>query len=402
MIWFLVTTGVVYAVLGSYTEAATLAVAVLPLIGMDAFLHRRVQASTEGLGRQLAQKARVVRDGKKVEIPAWELVPGDLVHVSISEPFPADGLIIAGENLQADESSLTGEAYPVAKRPLTTLPAPTPDFGDAIWIDGDHWGLAGTRLLTGEAEMRVVFTGGHTLYGEIVRAVTRTDRERSPLQSAIANLVTLLIVSAGVLCLILAAVRLRQGHGWIDAVVSAATLAVAALPEEFPVVFAVFLGVGVHRLARRKALVRRSVSVENIGRVTCVCADKTGTITEGRLRLEHRVPAEDTSEDDLLFWASLASRRETGDPMDTAIIDSWTQRPIRPRPQAVLAIYPYTEQRRRETSVVRTGGRIVAVSKGSPELLLAMSNLDSVQRARWSDRIDHLAAAGHKVLACLH
>jgi len=401
MIWFLIGTGVVYAGLGSYTEALTLLVAILPLVGMDAFLHRRTQASTEGLSRQLAQKACVIRDGVVAEIPAIDLVPGDLVEVSTGEPFPADGLIVGGENLQADESSLTGEAYPVAKRPLTELPAAIRDSDQAVWIEGDRWGFAGTRLLTGTLRLRVVFTGGQTLYGEIVHAAATGDRERTPLQHAIANLVTLLVVGAGVLCLILAGVRLRQGHDWLDALVSAATLAVAALPEEFPVVFTVFLGVGVYRLARRKALVRRAVSVENIGRITCVCSDKTGTITEGRLRLEHWVPAEDTAEDDLLCWAGLASRQETGDPMDSAILLRLADRPGVKNPEAVLAIYPYTEQRRRETAVVRLGGKIVAVSKGSPEVLLALSDLDAVQQTLWAAQVDRLAAEGHKILACL-
>lgn len=274
MIWFLVGTGLVYAVLGSYTEAVTLLIAILPLVGMDAFLHRRTQASTEGLSRQLAQTARVVRDGQATDVPAIDLVPGDLVRVAAGEPFPADGLIVGGENLQADESSLTGEAYPVAKCHLPGRPE-AGDSNSVVWIEGAHWGFAGTRLLTGLAELRVVFTGVETLYGQIVHAAVSGDRERTPLQAAIGNLVSLLAVGAGVLCLILAGVRLRQGHEWVDALVSAATLAVAALPEEFPVVFSVFLGVGVYRLARRKALVRRVVSVENIGRVTCVCSDKT-------------------------------------------------------------------------------------------------------------------------------
>ena len=90
MIWFLVGTGLVYAVLGSYTEAVTLLIAILPLVGMDAFLHRRTQASTEGLSRQLAQTARVVRDGQATDVPAIDLVPGDLVRVAAGEPFPAD------------------------------------------------------------------------------------------------------------------------------------------------------------------------------------------------------------------------------------------------------------------------------------------------------------------------
>ncbi len=402
MIWFLVGTGAIYTVLGSYIEAVTLLIAILPLIGMDAFLHRRTQASTAGLSRQLAQKARVVRDGRLFEIAAADLVPGDLARVSTGEPFPADGLILAGENLQVDQSSLTGEAYPMAKRPLIALPSPSAGSDDVLWIEDEHWGCAGTRLLTGDADMRVVFTGGQTRYGEIVHAALRGGRERTPLQAAVANLVTLLVVSAGVLCLILAAVRFQQGHGWIDALVSAATLAVAALPEEFPVVLTLFLGVGVYRLARQKVLVRRSVSVENIGRITCICSDKTGTITEGRLRLGHRVPADGTSEDDLLFWAFLASRPETGDPMDAAIIEQRNRNSARREPEAVLATYPYTEQRRRETAVVRSEGRIIAVSKGSPEAMLTMSNLDPARQALWSKRVECLAAEGHRVLACLY
>lgn len=401
MIWFLIGTGGVYAALGSYTEAATLLLAILPLVGMDAFLHRRTQASTEGLSRQLAQKARVIRDGVVVEMPAVELVPGDWVQVATGEPFPADGLIIGGENLQADESSLTGESLPAPKRPMARWPAAR-SSGQAVWIGGEHWGFAGTRLLTGEAKFRVVYTGAQTLYGEIVHAAAQGGRERTPLQNAIGHLVGLLVVSAGVLCLILAGVRLRQGHDWVDALVSAATLAVAALPEEFPVVFTVFLGVGVYRLARRKALVRRGVSVENIGRLTCICSDKTGTITEGRLRLEHLYPAETSSDAELLHLAALASRAETGDPMDLAIIERLADAPDRKTPDSILATYPYTEQRRRETAVLKLDGEILAVSKGSPEIMLAISDLDSARRAEWSDQVDRLAAQGHKVLACVY
>ena len=402
MIWFLIGTGLVYVVLESYVEAMTLLIAIVPLIGMDAFLHRRTQAATEGLRQQIAPKAAVFRDGALVEIPTAELVPGDLVTVSAGEPFPADGLIITGENLQSDESSLTGEAHPVAKAPLLAIPSGPSEFEDTVWVEGDHWGFAGTRLLTGQAHLRIVFTGAQTLYGEIVQAAAQGVRERTPLQNAISNLVSLLVVSAGVLCLILAGIRLRQGHDWVDALVSAATLAVAALPEEFPVVFTVFLGVGVYRLARQKTLVRRGVSVENIGRITCICCDKTGTITEGRLRLEHLYPGETCSEQQLLCFAALASRRETGDPMDRAIIDRLADASHPARQAVLLAGYPYTEQRRRETAVLRIDGQSLAVTKGSPETLLPMSELDPPRQALWAERVDRLAAEGHKVLACLY
>src|SRR5690606_13453669 len=116
---------------------------VVPLVGMDAYLHRRTQASTQGLRGMLADTARVVRDGAEATIPAPEVVVGDLAVVSIGEPFPADGLIVAGRELTADESALTGEAYPVPKRALAREPAEGPE----PLVDGAHWGFAGTRLL---------------------------------------------------------------------------------------------------------------------------------------------------------------------------------------------------------------------------------------------------------------
>ena len=154
---------------------------------------------------------------------------------------------MAGADLQVDESTLTGEAFPVAKRP------PTGPFGrgEEPLVDVQHWGFAGTRLLTGRAAFRVIFTGAETLYGEIVHSAVHGTHERTPLQAAIQNLVTVLLVAASVICVILAVVRIFQGHGWLDALLSAVTLAVAAIPEEFPVVFTFFLGVG--RLPPRPA-----------------------------------------------------------------------------------------------------------------------------------------------------
>ena len=397
MIGFLVATGAVYGLLGSYTESVTLLVAILPLIGMDAFLHRRTQASTEGLSRQLADTAVVMRDGRLCAIPAAELVPGDRVRIKAGESFPADGRIVEGLDIQVDESSLTGESLPVAKRHDAMPLGSSDDRADSIWLEGDQWGFAGTRLLTGTADMQVIFTGRETLYGQIVEAASARTVEQTPLQVAIGSLVKFLMVAAAILCLILAAVRLRQGHDWLDALVSAATLAVAALPEEFPVVFSVFLGVGVYRLARGKALVRRGVSVENIGRVTCVCSDKTGTITEGRLRLEHLLPASNVTEEELLEFAALASRAESGDPVDQAIIER--QGSSR---EGVVANYPYTEGRRRETTVIRTPEGLRAVSKGAPEALLEISSLDPTEREFWLEQVRRFAAQGHKVLACVH
>jgi P-type Ca2+ transporter type 2C len=394
MIWFLAGVSGLYAGVGELKEAVILLVAIVPLVGMDAFLHWRTQASTEGLKSRLAERANVVRDSVPAQIPARELVPGDLALVAPAEAFPADGIIVGGAELQVDESSLTGEAYPVAKRP------PTGSFGrgEEPLVDVQHWGFAGTRLLTGRAAFRVIFTGAETLYGEIVHSAVHGTHDRTPLQAAIQNLVTVLLGAASVICVILAVVRIFQGHGWLDALLSAVTLAAAAIPEEFPVVFTFFLGVGVYRLARRQALVRRAVAVENIGRITAICSDKTGTITEGRLRLTHLVPAEGIGEQELLYLGALASRSDSGDPIDEAIA-----RRAAAALEAggeTLARFPFTEGRRRETAIVRlSNGITVAVTKGAAETILAMSVLTSGDRETWEKRIVRLAEDGHKVIA---
>jgi Ca2+-transporting ATPase len=395
MLWFLGATAALYLVLGQHVEGATLVVAIVPLVAMDAFLHRRTQASTEGLRSRLAASASVVRDGSPQRVAATDLVPGDLVLVGPGEAFPADGLVVAGETLHADESMLTGEAYPVAKSPLTTLPE-----GDEPMVEMGHWAFAGTRLLTGQALVRVVFTGGNTLYGEIVRSALAGAKARTPLQQAIHRLVAVLVVAASAMCGLIALVRLRQGFGALDAFVSAVTLAAAALPEEFPLALTVFLGVGVYRLARRRALVRRAVSVENIGRVSCICSDKTGTMTEGRLRLTHVLPDKEMSSTRLLVLAALASRAGHGDALDEAIL---TETPVGRDTSAAerVVTFPFTETRRRESALVREPeGRVIAVTKGAAELILGMSALDDQERRDWTQRIHELAAEGHKVIAC--
>ena len=395
MIWFLVGTGSLYAALGDHTEALTLFAALVPLAGMDAFLHRRTQASTEGLSSRLAVTATVVRDGRPVTVPAGDVVPGDGAIVTAGQAFPADGVVVAGEDMQADESSLTGEAYPVRKTALRELPPGS----DEPLVESEHLCFAGTRLLTGRAQVRVAFTGRDTLYGEIVRSAAAGAHARTPLQAAVASLVARLSVAATAMCVILALVRLWQGHGWLDALMSAVTLAVAALPEEFPIALTFFLGVGVYRLARRHALVRRAVSVENIGRVTCICSDKTGTLTEGRLRVSRLLPADDTTEDFLLRMAGIASRAETGDPLDAAILAEAAARGCPAAPEGA-ATYPFTEHRRRETAIVRDGERLLAASKGSPETILSMATLDAADRAMWEQRVARLAGGGEKVIAC--
>lgn len=390
MLWFLVGTGAIFAIVGQYTESLVLVAALLPLLGMDAYLHRRTRASTAGLSSRLAAAAVVLRDGSETRVAALDLVPGDLVLVEPGEPLPADGLFVRAAHVQVDESSLTGESFPVDKAAV----GPVGDL-DGGPVGAVHWGFAGTRVLTGQARLRVVYTGAETLYGEIVRAASAESRARTPLQSAVASLVTVLVVAAAFLCLALAWIRYEQGHGVVDALLSAVTLAVAALPEEFPVVLTFFLGVGVYRLARRQALVRRAVVVENIGRVTAILSDKTGTLTEGTLQLSHVVPEAGIGDARLRRLAGVASRRESRDPMDIAILGQEEGDGIER-----VATFPFTEDRRRETGVGRDDDALVAVAKGAPEAILSLCDIDAGARAHWMAKVEEFAATGHKVIAC--
>jgi Ca2+-transporting ATPase len=381
MLWFLLATGVLYAALGQRTEAAVLFVSIAPLAAMDAVLHLRTRASTRSLGRLLASTARVRRGGAVVTVPAAELVPGDAVLLGPGEPVPVDGVMVEADGLQVDESALTGEAWPVRKQALTAFPV-----GEAPLVEEVAWVLAGTRSLTGSGTIRAVYTGGDTLYSEIVRAAAAPG-VRTPLQLAIAQLVRVLLIVAAVLCVTVAGTRLAQGHGWVDALVGAATLAIAALPEEFPVVFTVFLGVGVVRLARRRALVRRAVTVENIGRATVICSDKTGTVTEGRLSLAHVLPEPGVPAGDLLRAAAAASRAESSDPVDDAILAAAAAAGVaRPAP---LHCVPFTEDRRRETAFLL--GEVVA--KGAPETVAGLCRREAPAE------VAVLSDEAHKVLA---
>ncbi len=395
MIWFLIVIGSIFLFMGQTTDGLTLLGAVLPLLFMDAFLHWRTQASTASLKSQLSSRVFVRRQSTKIQIDSRDLVPGDIVIIEPGTLLPADGLFEITHEIQVDESTLTGESLPVTKKATILDPFKLSTL-DIVKVPAENLGYAGTRVLMGQGELRVLFTGVSTSYGEIVQSVSRMPHELTPLQNSIGKLVRTLIFGAALFCLILAVVRIYQGHGWLDALLSASTLAIAAIPEEFPVVFTFFLGVGIYRLAKKRALVRRAVSVENIGRVTQICTDKTGTITVGHLKLTHTESVFD-NENSLLNIAWVASSTDT-DPVDMAIIELAQQNAIQ-KPQIVKTV-PFTEDRKRETGFFKNTDEIYwACVKGAPETILSLSNLTLDQSSHWKLRITEYAKAGHKVIA---
>lgn len=394
MLWFLLIIAVLFAVVGNWGEALVLVIALVPLFGMDLYLHRRTTASTQGLMSRLAETSVVLRDGVEHIIQSQALVPGDCVKVIAGSYFPADGLLIEGTDLQVDESSLTGESWPVRKH--ATPSSMRINTASTTSVHQDHWGLAGTRVLTGQGWMYVVFTGEQTLYGDIAHTARLGGQARTPLQRAVTRMVKYLVVASVLACLVLAVLRLFQGHGLLDAVLSALTLAIAALPEEFPVVLTLFLGAGVYRLARRHALVRRAVAVENIGRISCICSDKTGTLTEGRLTLASVQPAAMFNEASLLVLAAHAADASGYDPLDEAILQA-THADQR---QPLIESFAFTEDRRKATGIYRLANDFIVASKGAPETILTITDLSQSEKDQWLMRVQALSNEGYKVIAC--
>ncbi len=196
MIWFLIVASGLFALIGDTLEVVILGLALVPIIGMDFFLHRRTRLSRESLADRLAGSADVLRQGKIMTIPAAALVPGDVAVVDPLLGFPADGVLILAEDLQVDESMLSGESLPLRKQ---AMEASVP--GESV--PHDQWAVAGTRILSGRGRMLVVNTGEETLYGQIVRLAQKTAHEPTPLQQAVGRLVRRLLVAALLLCLAL-------------------------------------------------------------------------------------------------------------------------------------------------------------------------------------------------------
>lgn len=399
MIWFLLVIGGIFLFIGEFRDGIVILLSILPLILMDAVLHFRTKSSTATLLGQLNSIVNVKRQDLWEKIDSKNLVIGDVVKLVPDSVIPADGVWILGENIQLDESALTGESLPVLKKPLAS------NFLDKYYHEislcDEQYSMAGTRILTGSGELLILQTGKETEYASIVESVTQVTHERTPLQNSILKLVSYLLVAAVFFCICLAVVRLVQGNGLLDAFLSAATLAIAAIPEEFPVVFTFFLGVGVYRLAKKQALVRKAVSVENIGRINRICTDKTGTITYGQLKLTHLHVEKGFQEQDLIWGAAHCSHSFDFDPIDQAIHHFKDQffETLQFNQLREHKLFPYTEDRKRECAIFENGDEFLGFVKGAPETIFRMCSISGSELNESQLLVRKLASEGHKVLA---
>ena len=391
MLLLLLAAAGLYLFLGDAGEAAVLGASVLVVVGLTLYQSVRAERALQALRALGSPRARALRDGTACEVPAQALVVGDVILLAEGDRVPADARLCGDAVLSLDESLLTGESLPVRR---------AANNGEAERGDGDDAAIvrAGTWVVRGDAIAEVVATGERTALGRVGASLRTLHAERTPLERDMRRVIVLFASVALVTCvLMVVSYGLLRGD-WVQALLAGVTLAMANIPEEFPVVLSVFLALGGWHMAQRKVLVRRPPAIEALGAVTVLCTDKTGTLTENRMALVETQPGDDDPQGRaaLLRIARRASAAASHDPMDRALLadgdghaddDGLHHYPLSPTLAAYVAIWPG-----------EAGDPLLVACKGAPEAVAALCALDASARSKVLVQAEAMAARGLRVL----
>lgn len=277
MVLILIGATAVSAWLGEVEDAITIMCIVLLNAILGFFQEFKAEKSLEALKRLSAPSARVIRSGKNAQLPAMELVPGDVIIVEAGDRVPADARLVETSSLQAEESALTGESLPVNKDACAILAGNLP-LGDRV-----NMVYSGTAITQGRGRAVVVATGMTSELGRIAQLVNEAQEEDTPLQRRLARLGKWLVSVCLLLCALVVAAGMMRGESWERMFLTGVSLAVAAIPEGLPAIVTIALAIGVQRMIARNAIVRRLPAVETLGCTTIICSDKTGTLTRNAM-----------------------------------------------------------------------------------------------------------------------
>jgi len=407
LVILLVGSAAVSGATGDARSAVVIVAIVLLSVVLDFVQERRAGRAAERLRETVLMRATVVRDGKPVEIPVADVVPGDVVVLAAGDLVPADGRLIEARDLFVNQALLTGEPYPVEKRPATERAAddddeaPRPEVADAV--------MMGTSVVGGAGRAVVVRTGARTAVGQIGVSLQRTPPPTSFEQGTRAF--GLLIVRLALtMVLVVIFVNAWRGRPWLESFMFAIALAVGLTPELLPMVVSVTLSHGAIRMARRKVIVKRLSSIHDLGSMDVLCTDKTGTLTEARIRLARSLDPGGASSSRVTDLCYLNSRFGSGvkNPLDEAILaagqpasaEGWTK----------LDELPFDFERRCAAVLVGPPDQPpLLVVKGALEEVLRRSSryedpagaerdLGSAERAALGARFEALSREGFRVL----
>ena len=339
---------------------------------------RQAGNAIAALKAKLATNSRVKRDGKWVTPPARELVPGDVIRMRLGDIIPADARLYAGDEISVDQSALTGESLPASRK-----------SGDAVF--------SGSIIRRGEIDALVYATGTNTYFGKTAKLVEEAHTE-SHFQKAVLKIGNYLIVLAIVLVAIIITVAVFRGDPILSTLQFALVLTVAAIPVAMPTVLSVTMAVGARLLAKKQAIVSKLVAIEELAGVDVLCADKTGTLTQNKLTLGDPFCINDITAEEVILDGALASRAENNDTIDLAVISGLKDKDAL-KDYTITHFLPFDPvHKRTEAEVKSKDGKIFKVTKGAPQVILALSaNLVKV-KAEVDKAVNDFAAKGFRAL----
>jgi H+-transporting ATPase len=307
----------------------------------------------DALKANLAIKARVKRDGKWINPPARELVPGDVIRMRLGDVVPADARLLDGDPVEVDQSALTGESLPATRK-----------SGEAVF--------SGSIIRQGEIGALVYATGAKTYFGKTAQLVQEAHTV-SHFQKAVLKIGNYLIILAVAMVAVIIAVAIFRGDAILTTLQFALVLTVAAIPVAMPTVLSVTMAVGARLLAGKKAIVSKLVAIEELAGVDVLCADKTGTLTQNKLTLGDPFSVNDISADQIILNGVLASRADNNDTIDLAVLGGLKEKDSL-KAYEVVHFMPFDPvHKRTEASVKAKDGKTFKVTKGAPQVILELS-----------------------------
>jgi len=337
------------------------------------------------LKAKLAIKARVKRDGKWVNPAARELVPGDIIRMRLGDIVPADARLLDGDPVEVDQSALTGESLPAERKP-----------GEAVF--------SGSIIRQGEIGALVYATGANTYFGKTAQLVQEAHTV-SHFQKAVLKIGDYLIILAAVLVVLIIVVALFRGDPMLYAepgrepvLLFALVLTVAAIPVAMPTVLSVTMAVGARLLAKKKAIVSKLVAIEELAGVDVLCADKTGTLTQNKLTLGDPFSVNNLPADQVILDGALASRADNNDTIDLAVLGGLKDKESL-KAYEVVHFQPFDPVHKRTEAVVKAkDGKSFKVTKGAPQVILALSANAGQVKPAVEKAVNEFAARGFRSL----
>ncbi|MEM0317765.1 MAG: magnesium-translocating P-type ATPase [Candidatus Nezhaarchaeales archaeon] len=401
LVVILLIAGLISGFLADMTDMIIIYTIVLFSIILDFYQEHKAEREAEMLRQRVATKATVLRDGVKKEIGLEEIVPGDIVLLSAGDIVPADARIISAKDLLVDESVLTGESFPVEKtdQPLKSYEPLITKWGNYLFM--------GTSVVSGAAMALVVKTGSSTEYGKIAKRLARRKGE-TEFEKGLQRFGYMVMQTTFLLITIVFFINALYMRGVLDSLLFAVALAVGLTPELLPMIVTVTLSKGAVLMAKKKVIVKRLAAIQNLGSMDVLCTDKTGTLTENRVKLVLYVDINGEENNKVLLYSYINSYYQTGikSPLDEAILRF---KEMNVKDYEKIDEIPFDSVRKRLSVVIKHKGQRLLITKGAPEEVIKISsfyengdivsNMTNEVRKNIEKRYLELSAEGYRVLA---